>query len=85
MRPGLDPDEVTDWIVRQMLMLGVDGPWDEDDLRHRLQNFVLPVLIPDSDLTPRSAADRRRATRLAAIETHLDAVATNLNALKSDP
>jgi AcrR family transcriptional regulator len=51
LRSGLDPDEVSEWLLRNFLQLVATGPWEEDTLLRRIRQFILPVLIPDQLLT----------------------------------
>lgn len=66
---GVTTDEVLEWIAEQMITLASAPLWEEEALRVRLRYFVMPVLVPGC-----RAADPV-ATRLAAIEAKLDALA----------
>jgi AcrR family transcriptional regulator/antitoxin (DNA-binding transcriptional repressor) of toxin-antitoxin stability system len=87
MRPDLDPDEVTDWIIRQMLLLAVDGPWEEAALRDKLRSYLLPVVIPNQAATG-GPGSRRITARLHRVDEVLSQarreVAKALGAISAD-
>ena len=47
LRSGLDPNEVSEWLLRNFLQLVTSGPWEEHQLLQRIRQYILPVLIPD--------------------------------------
>lgn len=67
LRPGLELDEVSDWLLREFVLLVRDGPWDEEVLRSRIRHFILPVLIGDAVVARATAA----ATEPASVEERL--------------
>lgn len=47
LRDGLETQEISDWLLREFILLVGDGPWQEDALLRRIRRFILPVLIVD--------------------------------------
>lgn len=64
LRPGLDLDEVVEWLLSNFLLLVADAPWEQERLLKRVRQFVLPVLVADQ-LT--STADGRPAPAIAPV------------------
>lgn len=72
IRPRLDLDEAADWMLRELLGLVAEGPWDEDRLRARIRTFVAPVLVPDDRRREDQRGGRRRAVSIDDRLEHLE-------------
>ncbi|MBV7477589.1 TetR/AcrR family transcriptional regulator [Pseudomonas sp. PDM31] len=46
LRAELDVEEMIEWLVHQLLQIKASDDWTEQRLRHHLDTFVLPVLVP---------------------------------------
>jgi hypothetical protein len=55
LREGIDDDELSEWLMRDVLMLLADAPLEEPQLRRRIRQFLLPVMIPEAALLPAEA------------------------------
>jgi AcrR family transcriptional regulator len=69
LRAELDVDEMIEWLVRQLLQIKASDDWTEERLRHHLDTFVLPVLIPP--VAPPEPCTDGVEVRLARLEARL--------------
>jgi AcrR family transcriptional regulator len=56
LRPGLDSEEVIEWLLTNFLLLVAQSPWQKEPLLRRIRQYILPVLIPDAEPRPASAS-----------------------------
>lgn len=52
LRTDLEPEQLVDWIIRELLMIKMATPWCEERLRQHIRHFIRPVLVPDSPAEP---------------------------------
>ncbi|WP_160108208.1 TetR/AcrR family transcriptional regulator [Pseudomonas izuensis] len=72
LRAELDVDEMIEWLVRQLLQIKASDDWTAESLRHHLDTFVLPVLIPpNTPLQPSLEGTEGVESRLARLEARL--------------
>ncbi|MCY1428584.1 hypothetical protein D9M71_444740 [compost metagenome] len=61
-----------EWLVRQLLQIKAHDDWTAQRLRHHLDTFVLPVLIPPSTpLKPSTEGGEGVDSRLARLDARL--------------
>ncbi|MNS80637.1 Bacterial regulatory protein, tetR family [compost metagenome] len=51
IRSGLVLDDVLDWFMRELVLMVAGRPWKEQDLRRRIRHFIVPVLVPDKNVS----------------------------------
>ncbi|WAH55382.1 TetR/AcrR family transcriptional regulator [Pseudomonas silvicola] len=67
----LDPQELLDWLISQLVWLISKGPWEPADLKARLNLFVLPVLAYQDRPQVSTTEPRSLEERLATLEGRL--------------
>jgi AcrR family transcriptional regulator len=75
LRSEIDIDEVSDWLMREFLLLVSNGPWEETSLLNHIEKFILPVLIPDKHINRTTTAGINNDTdRLHLLEEKVDKI-----------
>ncbi|HEX8595000.1 MAG TPA: TetR/AcrR family transcriptional regulator [Pseudomonas sp.] len=69
LRAELDVEEMIGWLVRQLLQLKSREDWTPVSLRHHLDTYVLPVLVPPA-VPPQTGTDNTEL-RLVRLEERL--------------
>jgi len=52
LRADLEPEQLVDWIIRELLMIKMATPWSEARLRQHIRHFIKPVLTSDTPAEP---------------------------------
>jgi len=88
LRTDLDDDEVSEWLMRDFLLMTADEPLDEEQIRRRINQYVLPVLQFDRHADPvlvkAAPADESVETRLARMEQRLTEIQHVLGLMRQD-
>ncbi|MDB5969888.1 MAG: TetR/AcrR family transcriptional regulator [Hydrocarboniphaga sp.] len=70
LRDGIDLHELSEWNLREFMLLTVAGPWDEAALRRRIRQFVFPVIFRAESEAP-ATVETLPDARLQRIEARL--------------
>jgi AcrR family transcriptional regulator len=87
LRSGLEVPEISDWLLREYILLVSDGPWEEPALRRRIQRFILPVLIADRAGASEpgiAAAEESPDQRLTRLENRMVEMQQMLGVIRSE-
>ncbi|MET0378348.1 MAG: helix-turn-helix domain-containing protein [Spongiibacteraceae bacterium] len=88
LRVGLELQEISDWLLREFILLVSDGPWQEEKLLRRIRRFILPVLIVEvpAPVTPKALARdvESTETRMARLEQRMIEMQQMLALIRSD-
>lgn len=76
LRPGLTPDKIMPWLVRQIIELGCALASQPDAVHDAVRRFILPVLFPDAPTEDPTSATLN--ARLDRMEAQLVAIAAKL-------